>query len=246
MRHVIFLHGFCENRGMWSGLIKGLESLAYQFHAIDLPGFGGNEQYAETIEDMAHFVFQFMDHHKIDKACVIGHSMGGYVALEMLHINQSRIEAIGLVHSHAAVDVESKMENRQKLITFIDKNGPEQFLKEFAKQLVSHKQEQHGLSDQAYELVKFSASKAVISATKAMRNRKDHLPTLSTDKPTLWIIGRDDTFMPYNEVLRQAQLSPNSVIVTLKDVGHLCMYEAPKKTLEIVKGFLHKVETSTQ
>ncbi|MFT5513000.1 MAG: pimeloyl-ACP methyl ester carboxylesterase [Bacteroidia bacterium] len=220
--------------------------MTYQCHAVDLPGFGENEQHAETIEDVAHFVFQFMDNNKIDKACVIGHSMGGYVALEMLHFNPLRIDAIGLVHSHAAVDAESKMENRRKLIAFIDKNGSEQFLKEFAKQLISPKQKEHGLRGQAFELVKLTSSESVISATKAMLIRKDHLATLSTNKPTLWIIGRNDTFMPYNEVLRQAQLSPNSVILTLKDVGHLCMYEAPQKTLEIVKDFLHKVETSTQ
>ena len=229
---------------MWSPLTVNLKSNVYVCHALDLPGFGVNELIAESMSDIALYVYGYMDTQGIDKACIIGHSMGGYVALEMLQLNPSRIEGIGLIHSHAAEDSEEKKENRRKLIKFVETHSPLTFLKAFAEQLISPKHADTELKENAYDLVKSTSSRAIISSSKAMINRKNHERTLNTEKPILWIIGEDDTFMPYKEVLRQANLNQSSIIAVLEGVGHLCMYESAEQTRNIIQDFLRFVYKS--
>ncbi len=242
MKHVIFLHGFCETSEMWNTIIPNLNDKAFTFHGIDLPGFGKNEQTVDSIAAMSDFVFQFMYELDIKTAIIVGHSMGGYVALEMAAIHPERIEAIGLIHSHAASDADEKKDNRRKLIDFVSRNGGSGFLKEFSKQLLSPIASNKDLQNTAYQLVKDTSDLAILSATEAMINRNDHTSTLQNfNKPVLWIIGALDTFVSTEEVLKQAKICPQAQVEVMNDVGHLCMYEDPHKTVSILDGFLHKL-----
>lgn len=247
MKHVIFLHGFCEHAAMWEETIGYLTSSNFTYHTIDLPGFGKNEKTVDSISAMSDFVIGYMDERGIELATIVGHSMGGYVALEMAAMHDSRVDAIGLIHSHAAADGPDKRENRLKLIDFVSRNGSKGFLKEFSKKLLSPVQSEKALREKAYHLVKDTKTEAIIAATNAMINRKDHTGTIQhCTKPILWVIGSLDTFVAPENVIIQAVSCPQSQVEILNDVGHLCMYEVPQKTAEVIDNFLTWSNQSTQ
>ncbi len=241
MKHVILLHGFCENRSMWNTVVSALKTNFTDYHAVDLPGFGANKDCVDSVERMSDFVFSYMDNHQILDAIIIGHSMGGYVALEMLSKQPNRINGIGLIHSHAASDTEEKKDNRKKLISFIERNGEKAFLHQFTKQLIATQNADTNRLNQVNKLVEGTRPEAIISASKAMIKRTDHTNTLSVDIPFLWIIGKEDAFMPYTSVMRQAKLCLTAEIHLLDNVGHLSMYEAPEQTQDIIAGFVESV-----
>src|SRR5689334_22537641 len=81
-RVVVLLHGFLGSHEIWKDTIDDL-SKSYRVIAIDLPGHGNtaNFGYAHSMELMAKCVKTVMDFLKVKKYVIIGHSMGGYVAL---------------------------------------------------------------------------------------------------------------------------------------------------------------------
>ena len=226
---------------MWQSVVDFLNDADRKCHALDLPGFGENNVCVSSIEEMSRYVFRYLDKHHIQNAVIVGHSMGGYVALEMLHNNAERIDGIGLVHSHAAPDSPEKRDNREKLIQFVHRNGTAHFLKQFAKELIDAHETNQVLLQQTYDLVKNTRPDAVISASKAMISRKDHRATLKTEKPVLWVIGKEDKFMPYESVVEQSKICPNATVHILNGVGHLCMFEVPKQTEKVLQHFLDEI-----
>ena len=88
-------------------------------------------------------------------------------------------------------------------------------------------------------MVSNTRDESIIAASKAMINRKDHTVTISKfSKPILWIIGGLDTFVTIDSVVNQAVSCPQAQVEILDNVGHLCMYEVPEKTIQIIKTFL--------
>ena len=102
---VIFLHGFPFDHSIWEPLVPLLSKDARMI-LPDLRGFG-RSPVTEDIYSMrllAEDVLHLMDHLKIEKAVLVGHSMGGYVSLAFAHAYPGRLLGLGLVATQAAAD----------------------------------------------------------------------------------------------------------------------------------------------
>ena len=82
---IVLLHGFLESLCIWDEFVNEL-SKDFKVLTIDLPGHGKTENFSEvhTMEFMAETVKAVLEHLKIEKCVLIGHSMGGYVRLLLL------------------------------------------------------------------------------------------------------------------------------------------------------------------
>jgi pimeloyl-ACP methyl ester carboxylesterase len=88
-------------------------------------------------------------------------------------------------------------------------------------------------------LVKRTQHEAVIAASTAMMHRRDHRATVGTiTQPMLWIIGKQDTFAPFAQIIQQSDTCKQAMVEVMDDVGHLCMYEDLAQTVHIVQRFL--------
>jgi len=67
---------------------------------------------AYTIADMADDVIALLDALKIEKAAIVGHSMGGYVALEIARKVPGRVSGLGLVSTQALPDAPDRKAGR--------------------------------------------------------------------------------------------------------------------------------------
>ena len=92
---IVLLHGFLENSKMWMDLVPEI-SKKNRVICIDLLGHGKTPclGYVHTMELMAEAVESILNHLKIKDSIIIGHSMGGYVALAFAEKNPKRVKSI--------------------------------------------------------------------------------------------------------------------------------------------------------
>jgi pimeloyl-ACP methyl ester carboxylesterase len=103
---LIFIHGWCSNRSFWNEQIDTLSKI-YKTIAIDLPGHGesGRNRDKWSISSFADDVESVVQHEKLDHFVLIGHSMGGLVALEV--VPQLHEKVIGLIAIESISNVDS-------------------------------------------------------------------------------------------------------------------------------------------
>jgi pimeloyl-ACP methyl ester carboxylesterase len=237
---IILLHGFCETKEMWKTFSVQL-SESHTVYCLDLPGFGESSLKASqlNLEEVAVILHDWMEEQKIQKPIIIGHSLGGYVALAMTELMGSELEGIGLFHSTAFADDQEKKHTRNKTITFIKKCGVEKFIESFVPPLFAA-QHQERLEKEIETLIQYgkkTAKKTIIAYIEAMRDRKERFEVWKTfGGAKLMIAGILDPAVKI-EASKEHQAFATSYY-ELEGVGHMGMFEKKDKCLEIIKAFL--------
>src|SRR5262245_61329765 len=105
---VMLVHGFGEDSSVWNRKVDFLKN-NYQLIIPDLPGSGASELINDmSMEGMAEVLHSIIHEENIDKATVIGHSMGGYITLALAETYWNHVNGFGLIHSTAFADSEEK------------------------------------------------------------------------------------------------------------------------------------------
>lgn len=236
---LVFLHGFGETRQMWKNYLPFFEG--YQTLTIDLPGAGASDIMDVSIARMAKIVNAILLAENIEKCVFIGHSMGGYVACAFAKMYEEKLLGFCLFHSQPHADKEEKKSGRNKAINFVKKNGSGVYFKGLLPMLFAGdfiKNNKNTL-DKIVSEASAMESSAVIYQLQAMRDRPDNQSVLVNAKvPICFIIGKEDIAVPSTNSLNQTFLPKISDIHILEDVGHMGMYEATQKTVEILKHFI--------
>lgn len=239
---LVLLHGFTESHRCW---IPAAEALADRYRVLvpDLPGSGGSSLLWDGSADLgttARLLFDWLDHLQLDTCVVIGHSMGGYVALEMLAAAPERLLGIGLFHSHPLGDDEGKKLNRDRTIALIEKRGSKDFLHGFIPNLFAPDQ-RASLAATIDLLEKQAAEQSVaayVAQTQAMRDRASRLDLLiQSGLPKLVVLGRHDPILQVETGLGYAVQLNNCQLEVLETAGHMGMYESPDQTAAILAEF---------
>lgn len=239
---VIFLHGFCETSDIWSDFQDRLSN-EYHVVSIDLPGFGESTLpgFQFSLSDIAHNIKSFLDEKNLDHYVMIGHSLGGYIALAFAKQYQESIKGLGLFHSNVFIDSPEKKDSRTKLMDFIRKHGVGLFVKTFVpslfyeKNIPPLKQLVERLRDKAAQ----TQASSVIEYSRAMRDRESSVEMIKNMKvPVMFIIGEEDGSVPLDKSLGQAVLPVNSHVLRLAETGHMGMFEKPEETNRFVEQFL--------
>ena len=249
---VVLLHGFCENRHMWRNIVP-LLATKYEVTTIDLGGFGESSHLLPnptSVKALAQQVIELLNHLQITQTIIIGHSLGGYVALAMAQINQSLLKGIGLVHSSAGADAKARKAMRDRVIEIVLKRG----VTIFAQQLVPslflperHSELQEAIRE-AQNMALQTPLNAVVEVTKAMRDRPDHTFLLEElNCPVLFLIGKQDQAITFSQYLPQITLPKDAVIHILDNTAHMGIWERPAQTQQILYNFVeYCINTSPQ
>lgn len=242
---VILIHGFAETGEVWADLAK---SLKQNFTVIipDLPGSGKSEiiEAEMTMELFADVIKQI---HSLEiktasePFSIIGHSMGGYIALAFAEKYEQSINSLGLFHSSCFSDTEEKKRSRENAISFVTKNGTQPFLQIANPDLFSEKSRQNSpdLIERFMALSKHFSCEAFTQYCKAMMLRPDRSSILKEFKrPVLFIQGEHDAAVPLSSGLKQVHLPGTCHFHILKNSGHMGMWEEPKIALKYMQDFL--------
>ena len=237
---VVLLHGFLESMEIWDSFARDLEP-RFSVLQVDLPGHGRSGVIADVHEMrlMAEAVMTVADQKEINRFTVCGHSMGGYAALELASMYPDRVNAVALLHSHAAPDDEDAKEARRRTINIVKLNHSG-FINQFIPELFAPENRERlaGEIEILRNRAGSTSAKSVIAALEGMKQRAGSLVFLSESPvPVCFVIGRNDSRMPYNKVIAQSMMCPHAEILLLDKVGHMGFLEAPEKVFPFLKDF---------
>ena len=239
---IMLIHGFPVHQQMWDDFAARL-STSFRVITIDLPGFGGSAPLPSssfTIDDVANHILAWMATQKLENITVVGHSLGGYVALAMVNIKPDIFNGLVLFHSTAYADNDEKKQSRNKVLDFIAKNGVLAFTAGFVSPLYADPN--HPSIEKVKTLAMQASQLAVTGYTAAMRDRPDRTHVLKEfPRPVLFIAGEKDSVITPDSISKQAPLNAQAEVRVIRGVGHMGMLENPVETLEAVKQFALKV-----
>jgi pimeloyl-ACP methyl ester carboxylesterase len=244
----VLVHGFAEDSGIWSGIQHELDNC--RLILPDLPGSGPSGLTVPlSISTMAEAVVEILRSENIGQAVIIGHSMGGYVALAIAEKHPSILNALGLFHSTAFADGEEKKNTRRKNIQFIQSHGSYEFLKQSMPGLFgeSFKQSHGKVVKELIEKYRDFNPEALVAYQEAMINRPDRTEVLvKSSKPVLFVIGKHDNAIPFEDSMKLCHLPSLSYIHILDQTGHMGMLEEPGTSIDILRNFIKDVTVTTR
>jgi len=241
---VLLLHGFGEDKYIWKDQVISLQK-KHLVITPDLPGSGQSDLLEGDniqISDYAECIKAIIIQEKIKSFVMIGHSMGGYIALAYLKKYQKDLSGLGLFHSHAFADSEIKITIRKKAISFINTNGVSAFLKLSTPELFHNLPTCNHAMALLLQNGKSFNKKTLIQYYKAMAMRPPTILELSEAQiPVLLIIGQHDKTMPFKELISQSYLPNQTHLYILRNAGHMGMIEETEKSTIILTNFLNYI-----
>jgi pimeloyl-ACP methyl ester carboxylesterase len=237
---LILIHGFPMHQKIWESFADKL-ALSFKVYTVDLPGFGKSPglKLPFSIDDAADQMLDWLNGKGIHKCTLVGHSLGGYVALAMIKKSSRIFDSLVLFHSTAYPDSDEKKQSRNKVLEFIDKNGVHAFTSSFIAPLFANPQ--HPSIANVRSISMEASADTVKGYTQAMRDRPDTTDVLRLfRKPVLFLAGDKDPGIPADSIHRQAALSLDSSVHILPDVAHMGMFEKENESLEKIRSFVEE------
>jgi pimeloyl-ACP methyl ester carboxylesterase len=222
---IILLHGYGFDNRIWDDL--KLDPI-HKIWSPNLPGFGDHlyENFDYGMEMTAGWLNDYINKHVENNFLLIGHSMGGYIALEYLANYNHNCIGLGLVHSHCFTDSDQKMMDRVKKAQFIERNGTGLFLDPFYKS-VFHQIDQSDYFKSTIDLyVENFSIKTLSGYMVGMSKRKDHQSTLmSINFPVLIFHGLHDTLIDEKLIYEMASYLESGIVKIDQKSAHMSMLE---------------------
>jgi pimeloyl-ACP methyl ester carboxylesterase len=230
---LVLLHGYPLDHHLWDDVSPLLEA-TFDLILPDLRGFGESTTVESpyTMDDYASDIAGLLDQLNIQKAAVVGHSMGGYVALAFARLYPERVRGLALVSSQAVADPPDRKEGRYKSAADVAKNGIGGVVESMTPKFTANPR----LQTLTREIMEKQQPAAYIGALKAMAERMDSTPLLTTFHfPAVIIHGDADALIPVDRAREIREAIPQAHYLELKGVGHVPMLEAAKETADALK-----------
>lgn len=240
---VVFLHGFPFNRHIWEPQQEPLAHAGFRVVLPDLRGHGRSPSTPEpaTMDAMADDVFRLLDRLQAARVALVGHSMGGYVALAMVAQQPDRFAGLVLTNTRAEADDEAGRAARDETVAAVREHGVDVLAERMLEKLLSPatRESEPGLVARLDGMIRATPPEGAVNALLGMRDRPDRrdlLPKIKT--PTLVVAGADDPITPPDGARTLADAVPGARLEIIPDTAHMTMIEAPDRFTEALRGFL--------
>jgi len=249
---VMLLHGFAEDGDVWKYQLKDLLP-DYYVIVPDLPGSGRSDMTEDmSIAGMAGCIKKIVDQELAANAALagdgirmIGHSMGGYITLAFANKYPELLAGFGLFHSTAFADTEEKKATRRRGIEFIQTHDSYEFIKQSTPNLFTEEFRIKNDIEVAKMMAQYSHFEpaALVAYYEAMIQRPNLTVVLqSFNKPILFIIGKQDKAIPFEDSMKQCHLPQMASIHILEKAAHMGMWEEKEKSSQALLSFLQQVQ----
>ena len=240
---LVLIHGFAADKDNWLRFSRHLSN-DYQMIALDLPGFGDSDHPAGSYDvgTQAERLASILEAMGIDKAHVLGNSMGGHIAALYAARYPQRVSSLALF-DNAGIDAPHKSElfqrlesgaanplvvrspqDFQRLLQFVFVEPP--YLPESLKQYLA---EQSMANAAHYDQVFQQLVERYIPL-------EPELPKIQA--PTLLLWGRQDRVLDVSSIDVMQPLLAKPSVVIMDNVGHAPMLERPEESALLYRGFL--------
>lgn len=241
-RCVVLLHGYLESLLVWDSFIPLLYK-EVRVVTLDLPGHGISVVAGEmhTMEWLSDVVADTLCALGIGRCTLVGHSMGGYVALAFCEHHPEMLEGLVLLSSTPDADTPEKQTNRLREIALV-RAGKKELLAHTApaagfavENRIRLKDEIEDLTDQVF----LTEDDGIVALLNGMRTRPDRNDMLRASKiPVLFILGRKDDYIPVDRAEAMVASHPEAQVSWLDHSGHMGFLEEPAKTAQAILDFV--------
>lgn len=219
---LVLISGLLSNEFLWQHQVAHLKEIAST--QIFSPNQNSVEKMIEAILEKAPAKF-----------ALAGHSMGGWLCLELMRVAPSRISKICLLNTSAQNDSLEKKTNRYEMISRVKKGHFEEVVEEVATCFVHHP----FLKDGIKKMFVSVGQEAFVRQEEAMINRGDIQPVLSTITcPTLVIHAAQDKNFSLQEHQELVAKIPNARLAIIENSGHMSPLEMPQAVTKHLRFWL--------
>lgn len=225
---LVLLHGFLQNLDVWSSYVLSYMN-QFRVITIDLPGHGLTENFCDvhTMDFMAKIVKSVLNEAGVDQCVMVGHSMGGYVALAFAEKYPFALRGLGLINSHPLADSEEHKRQREAICKQVAENRAA-FILGFVTTLFDSSKRaalSKDIKDQQDQCLLTTAA-SITAAQHGMAERPSRVATLAKlDVPTLFVYGKNDPRIPVEVALGSAIVAKRPEILLLENVAHMSFVE---------------------
>lgn len=230
---LVLLHGFPLDHHLWDEVVPLLED-TFDVILPDLRGFGESTTVDSpySMDDYASDIAGLLDQLGVQKAAIVGHSMGGYAALAFARLYPERVSGLGLISSQVLADAPERKEGRYKSAADVSANGIESVVATMTPKFTTDER----LQSYARESMEQQQPAAYVGALKAMAERADSTALLpSFNFPVVIVHGDADALIPIDRAREVKEALPQAHLVEISGAGHIPMLEAKEKTAEALK-----------
>lgn len=236
---LLFLHGFLEESGMWDELIPHFSEDA-QCITVDLPGHGLSriELAQLSLQEVSGALQQLLVELKVENPVVIGHSMGGYIALELAQL--MTIMPV-LLHSNFWADSENKKKDRNRVIEVVRQNASHFIQEAIPNLFADHNRESCAAPiRELMHKAKNIPSREIQLMTAAMRDRRPNYKLENATRIEI-IHGENDPIIPTEKLVAELPLlQVEHSLHVIPEVGHMSIWENPAALIKLLKSVISK------
>lgn len=236
---IILLHGFLENKTMWKGVEKEL-SKRNRVIAIDLLGHGETDclGYVHHLDLFSEAIEAVLKSLKLRRFYLIGHSLGGYIALTLANRNVAKVKGICLLNSTSNEDDQERKALRLRANTMAQHNFENLIRMSFINLFTASSREKFKSEiNTALSEALQTKVQSYIAANEGMRTRKNQSQVLKTTSfKKLIIAGRKDPVLDIQKSIEEAK--DTNTDIEILDGGHMSHIENSKDLIAILQNFV--------
>jgi len=223
---------------MWKRQIAAAHATGAQVLAPDLRGFGASPAERGSMDEYADDVVRLLDHRKVDRAVLVGLSMGGYVTLAFARRHPSRVRGLLLADTKATPDTaEGRAARDVNARKVVDEGSAAIFDLMASKLLSTHASKE--VVEEMRAIASSQPTRGLADALIAMRDRIDSTPYLSSiSVPTCVVVGDEDAITPVSDARHLADSIPAATLEIIERAGHLANVEQPEKFTKTLLSLL--------
>lgn len=237
---LVLLHGYGGSHLYFRDIVP-LLAPHVRIIAPDLRGHGASAapEGPYPMEALADDVKTLLDHLRLDRVFLLGHSLGGYVTLAFAERYPERLRGFGLLHSTAYPDTEQARENRLKTVERVRREGVAAVIDDLVPKLFAPAN-RTAMADKvefARQIGYGTSPNGLIGAALGMRERPDRRAVLERAQvPVLLLAGARDEIVPAER--RFPAEGAHIAKAELPDAGHMGMLESPQAFAGILLDFV--------
>ena len=235
---LILIHGFLGSSKMWEPQINFFKNY-FRVITPDLPGFGKSNKAKShnNIQSIANLLMDCLEKKKIDKFHLLGHSMGGMVAQEMVKEYGNKIVKLIFYGTGPRGEMPGRFESVDQSRKNLKKKGLEITAKNIAKTWFV-KKENAKYFDICIEAGKQTSTKAVDDALIAFKNWNGINTLKNIKNETLIVWGDQDKSYNLEQIKTLKKSIKKSKLVIFKNCAHNVHLEQPNQFNKTIKNFL--------
>ena len=239
---VIFIHAFPLNQTMWDEQLAALQSDC-RVITMDLRGFGNSDapQGPCLMDQMAADVRGVMSGLNIERAVLVGLSMGGYVSLSFYRDYPESVLGLVLADTRATADTPEARERRLKSAAKAEAEGSSAIADDMIPLLLGSTtlKSRPGIVARVRAMIEANSPIGIACAQRGMSERRDSTYMLSSmDLPVLIIAGSEDQLTPVAEAEGLRNNIPGARLRVIESAGHLSNIESPDEFNTVLGEFL--------